>query len=115
MIGNNNNRQEDLERLSRFIAQEKIYGWTSNFWFYCLRKKYPFEFMQLARAYKLCNRVKRLGIEHFINDAIKDLNNLQKRFNYFLVHYPSGEAETEEFNKLIQKLESRVIKQSEEN
>ena len=44
-------KQEDLERLERFVKEDRVSRFVSNLWYDSLRTAYQFEFICLARKY----------------------------------------------------------------
>jgi hypothetical protein len=112
-----NKQQKDLEQLKRFILQPPVQDHISYLWYYSLRARYPFQYLQLMKQFR--NRQKgNMAIKsdkENISEAIQWINHLYGDLSRFFLNPPENEEQERSFMKKVSFLEELLIKQSKEN
>jgi len=116
MIGKDK-RQQELERLEKFIREPKISGYVAHMWFSSLRNKYPFQYLQLLQKHRDTSKdPEELQVyEDKIFAAIYWINGMKESFNKYIIMPPEDEDQEREFDMLISRLEELLLKQNKEN
>ena len=115
MIGKD--KQEDLDRLTRFILEPIVFGIVSLHWYSSLRTTYPFQFIQLMEEHRNFKKEpNEIEIDDLrIKGAIKLVNRLYFDFKKYLIDPPENENQKKDLDKIINKLEDLLLKQNKEN
>lgn len=116
MIGKDK-RQQELERLEKFIRETKISGYVAHLWFSSLRNKYPFQYLQLLQKHRkaITDPAKLEVNEDRIYAAECWINGMKASFTKYLLMPPEDEDQKREFDMLANRLEEWLLKQNQEN
>ena len=110
-------KQQDLNRLERFVLESDIKDYVSHKWYNSLRFKYPFEYIQLLKKHKNSkNDTTATKVEEErISDAINWIWEIYIDLNKYIIEPPEEDEQKTEFVMLITRLEALLLKQNKEN
>jgi hypothetical protein len=116
MIGKDK-RQQELQRLEKFILEPKISGYITHLWFSSLRNKYPLQYLQLLQKHhqSINDQDELKKNDDSIHAAIYWINGMKASLNKFILMPPVDDDQKREFDMLINRLEELLLKQNKEN
>ena len=116
MIGKDK-KQQDLDRLERFILEPKISEYFTHLWYSSLRNKYSFQYLQLLKKHRNAKKdPTELEVDDdMINAAINWISSMKAGLNKYIIMPPEDDDQKREFDMLITRLEELLLKQNKEN
>ena len=110
-------KQQELDRLERFVLESNISDYVSHKWYSSLRTKYPFEYIQLLKKHKNSkNDPTALEVEEErISAAINWIWQVYVDLNKYIIEPPDEDEQKKEFVMLITRLEALLLNQNKKN
>jgi hypothetical protein len=110
-------KEEDLQRLEKFVKYPYIYGtWVCQV-FLILSQKYPLQFVWYMRQHRTIKDDPSAGdvVDRSYPQALQEVNRLYARLQDYLLQPPQTPEQQEEFRAIVNTLEDLLLKQNQEN
>lgn len=114
---NKRKQQKDLEQLKYFVLNPPVHDHVSYLWYYSLRTRYPFQYLQLMKQYRHLqkdNSVRQLDNDN-IKEVVQWINRLYGDLTQYFIKPPQNEEQEKNFINKVNFLEELLLKQTREN
>lgn len=116
-MSNKRKQQKDLEQLKYFVLNPPVHDHVSYLWYYSLRTRYPFQYLQLMKQYRHLqkdNSVRQLDNDN-IKEVVQWINRLYGDLTQYFIKPPQNEEQEKNFINKVNFLEELLLKQTREN